>query len=289
MNADKILFRCSSLGHIMTEGVGKTNFEKWEDACASYTKAKEDYALMKNKETITAKKKLAQIEKLFLLIEELDNVKYEKTLGESCKTHLVDKYVSAKYGRNTDISSKYTTKGLMVEEDSLTLYSRYKKQFFKKNVERFENEFISGLPDIDESQIIRDIKSSWDIFTFFRVNPEKLNKMYYWQLQGYMALTGATNSVLAYCLVNTPEILRNDEKRKLYYKMGVIDDTNPEYVAACEELDKNMIYDDIPIDERVKELVVERNDADIQRLYERVKDCREYMNTYLFKVETEVV
>lgn len=237
MNADKILFRCSSLGYIMTDSRSKS-----------------------------------------------------ETLSETTKTHLVDKFVSAKYARETDIQNKYIEKGLAVEEDSITLFSRVKKEFFKKNEENLTNEFISGTPDlftgseVRKSDLVIDVKSSWDIFTFFRATQDKLNKMYYWQLQGYMALTGAKSARLVYCLVNTPPPLIFDEMNKLKWKMGVINpDTDKLYQEACAEIEKVMKYDDIPMEERVNEITIERNDADIERLYERVQQCRNYMNQFLFK------
>jgi hypothetical protein len=232
MIENQILFRCSSLGHIMTEPRSKSEF-----------------------------------------------------LSESCKTHLVDVFVSNKYGRNTDIVNKFTAKGMLVEEDSLTIYSRYKKNFFMKNEEHFKNEFIKGTPDIISEDRIIDVKSSWDIYTFFRNNAAKINKNYYWQLQGYMWLTGKKVSSLAYCLINTPDALINDEKRRLMYKMNVIDDVNSDYQEACEQLDKLMVYDDIPLEEKVIEIEIQRNEEDIERLSKRVVDCREYMDRYLFKTQ----
>jgi len=236
-NANEILFRCSSLGYLMTEPKSKSEL-----------------------------------------------------ISETTKTHLVDKFVSAKYGRETDISNRYTRKGLQVEEDSITLFSRVKKEFFKKNELTLSNGFISGTPDlftgsiITEAETIIDIKSSWDIFTFFRATQDKLNKMYYWQLQGYMALTGAKSSKLSYCLVNTPEPLIFDEKNKLKWKMGVINpETDELFQQACDAIDKALIYDDIPLEERCVEIHIERNDEDIERLYKRIKDCRTYMNEVLFK------
>lgn len=205
-------------------------------------------------------------------------------LSETCKTHLIDVYVRHKYGRQSDISNRYTEKGMMVEEDSITLYTRVKKKLFVKNEQHLSNTFIKGTPDLftgpslDKAQEIIDIKSSWDIFSFFRVHTQLLNKHYYWQLQGYMALTGASTSTLAYCLVNTPATTIMDEKRKLFYKMNVATDENDLYKEACTELEKAMIYDDIPIKERVIEISVERNDMDIEHIYKRVEDCRCYLS-----------
>lgn len=208
-------------------------------------------------------------------------------LSETTKTHLTDVFVSNKYGRNTDIHSKYINKGLAVEEDSITLYSRLQKKFFSKNESSLENDYIKGTPDlfvgksINESEMIIDIKSSWDIFTFFRVQTQPLNKQYYWQMQGYMALTGAKKSKLVYCLVNTPDQMINDEKRKLMWKMGMIDE-NETTDEAFAELERLMIYDDIPIEERIFEINIERNELDIERLYYKVELARKWMNENLF-------
>lgn len=210
--------------------------------------------------------------------------KKEDPLGESCKAHLVDVFVSQKYGRQTEIVNKYVEKGLAVEEDSITLYSLVNKTMFFKNKVRLTNKFIQGEPDlcdtkeIRQANIITDMKSSWDIFTFNRVRTKPLNKLYYWQGQGYMALTGATSYRVAYCLVNTPEIMIQDEVRRMMWKMAVTTEDNPLFQEAREELEKSMRYDDIPMNERIIEFRFERNDKDIADMYKKIELCREYLN-----------
>ena len=205
-------------------------------------------------------------------------------LSEGAKTHLVDIYVSNKYGRNTDITNRYVSKGLMVEDDGITLYSRVKKNIFFKNEKHLSNEFLKGTPDlftgdnINNAETIIDIKCSWDIFTFFRVHTKDINSIYYWQLQSYMALTGATSAKLAYCLISTPEMLINDEKRKLMYKMGCLSSESPEFLTACDELEKSMVYDDIPLRERLIEFDVLRNDDAINSMYAKVEKARQFLN-----------
>lgn len=205
-------------------------------------------------------------------------------LSETTKTYLIDVYVAEKYNREQDITSKYLEKGLMVEEDSITLLSRVKKTFYKKNEERVRNEFLSGTPDlfvgesIDTASEIIDIKSSWDIFTFFKARASDINSAYWWQLQGYLALTGATSARLCYCLVNTPETLVADEKRKLMYKMNVATTEDDNYVEACEKIDRAMNYDDIPMSDRVFEFYIERDDEAIYRIYDKVRKARQYLN-----------
>jgi hypothetical protein len=173
-------------------------------------------------------------------------------LGQTCKTFLRQYYRELRYGRSKDVTTKYMEKGLMVEEDAITLYSRLKKRFYKKNDRRLTNEYITGEPDIYEGVDIEhathipDLKASWDLFTFpFPSDP--VNKDYLYQIQGYCALTGAKSGSIAYCLIDTPETLIEDEKRKLFYKMNAGTTENRDYITACEELERNMRFDDIPL------------------------------------------
>lgn len=230
----EILFRCSSLGHLMTESRDK-----------------------------------------------------KSPIGKTLQTHLIEKWVQEKYGRKSDVYSRAINKGLMVEDASIALYGRVKGRFFKKNEERISNDFICGTPDLFEGPSIRqatlipDIKSSWDIFTFFRNKQDgPVNKMYYWQLQGYMALTGADKSLLAYCLIDTPDTLIESEKRKMAWNMGIID-PDAEFSSHFDDLERNMRYDDIPDEDRVIEIEVQRNQADIDRLYQRVVEARIWIETNL--------
>lgn len=209
-------------------------------------------------------------------------------LSATAKSHLIDIFIHKKYKRRKEFSNQYVEKGLMVEEDSLTLYSRIKKHVFNKNEEVLQNPFIIGTPDthkggesIFKAKQIIDVKSSWDIWTYFAVLAEKaINRDYYWQLQGYMFLTGATSARLAYCLIDTPETLINDAKRKLMYRMNVATTENPEYIKACEELEFSMKYGDMDMLERVIELDVERDDNAIQSIIPKVIKARMFLQDF---------
>lgn len=206
-------------------------------------------------------------------------------LSETTKTYLMECYVREKYGRDKNIINKYIEKGLAVEEDSITLYSRVTKTFFKKNEDKLENEFICGTPDlfigehIIGCQTIIDIKSSWDIYTFFATMTKPVNKDYLYQLQGYCALSGAPGAKLVYCLVDTPLPLIRDELKRTQWKMGVSDDsTNEAYIAAAEYLEKSMTFSDIDIKERYIENQITRDEDLILAVYKRVELCREFLS-----------
>lgn len=180
-------------------------------------------------------------------------------LSETTKSYLLELWIENNYGRRKQIDSKYMIKGTTVEEESITLYSLHQCDFFKKNKERKENEFITGEPDIITDTHIIDIKSSWSIFTFMDSKFSKaINKDYYWQLQAYMSLFDKQAAKLVYVLTNTPDELVECETR----------------FRTCDE--KEFKFDDIPLQERIFEVEVLRNDEDINRMYNRINEANEY-------------
>lgn len=198
-------------------------------------------------------------------------------LSKTAQKHLLDVYIAEKYGRKKDIQTKQMKKGIEVEQDSIDLLSMYLKMPFSKNDKRFTNDYITGFPDIIDNDRIIDIKSSYDLWTFIGNIPDKLDSLYQWQMQSYMWLTGAKSAVIAYCLVNTPESIIEQEKYYLLKKMDVATEENPEYIKEAMKIEFNMSFDDIPIDERVLMFKVGRNEDDILRIQQKVEKAREFL------------
>lgn len=205
-------------------------------------------------------------------------------LSKSAQKHLIDVYIAEKYGRKRDIQTKQMKKGTFAEEDSIDLLSRYLKKHLLKNEERIKNDFVTGLPDIYEGESIynadeiTDIKSSYDLWTFLGNLPDKLDSIYYWQLQGYMWLTGAKKAKIAYCLVNAPEFIIQQEKYSLLRKLDVATDENPLFVKEAAKLEFNLKFDDISFEERVLLFPIERNEDDILRIEQKVLKAREFLS-----------
>lgn len=204
-------------------------------------------------------------------------------LSKTAKSHLKKVYAKEKYGREQDIITKQMQKGTEVEEESITLLSRVLKKMLYKNEERLNNEYITGLPDIYEgesihnAETITDIKSSYDLFTFLPNIGESLDSNYYYQLQGYMALSGAKRACIAYCLVDTPEHIIAGEKYRLFKSMNVISEESPEFIKEALKIEKSMTFGDIPKEERVLIFPVERNEEVIEKIYSKVLKAREYL------------
>lgn len=198
-------------------------------------------------------------------------------LSKTAQKHLLDVYIAEKYGRKKDIQTKQMKKGIEVEQESIDLLSMYLKMPFNKNEQRFTNDFISGSPDIIDNDRIIDIKSSYDLWTFIGNIPDKLDNLYYWQMQSYMWLTGTKSAVIAYCLVNTPENIIEQEKYYLLKKMDVATEENPEYVKEAMKIEFNMSFDDISMEERILMFHVSRNEDDILRIQQKVEKAREFL------------
>jgi len=233
----------------------------------------------------------------------MTNGKAKNSMGETAKTYLRQLLKEEKYGRTKEISSKYLEKGRKGEEDAITLLSLEKGVYLKKNEIRLDNEYVTGEPDAILGNDINnctegyDVKCPFDIFTM-PTKLDALNKDYYWQAQTYMWLTGATKWTIAYCLINSPfQIIIDDIKRE-WYKMGMPDEDDIEYLKKCRNIEALHIYDlpqynqdnsynkidekgwdkpEIPQDKRILEYVVEFNPDDIQRLKDRIVEGREYM------------
>lgn len=209
----------------------------------------------------------------------MTNDRSGKQMGETAKTYIKELYLEHKYGIKKDFSNKYIEKGLQSEDAAIALYSFVKGDFYTKNDEWFKNEFICGTPDIITDTTIIDVKTAWDATTFPFFEDELPTKAYAYQVQGYMWLTGKEKASLAYCLIDTPAQLVEDEKRRMAWKMGLIDDVNQDYIDACAEIDKAHTFSQFPKEMRVKEFFVDRDEKIIESMKQRVLEAREYLKS----------
>ena len=128
-----------------------------------------------------------------------------EVLSQTAKSYIQELVLEEKFGIKKEFSSRYTDKGLQCEDEAISLVNDVLGLgFIFKNEEHFNNEFITGTPDVNTNEILLDIKCSYEAHTFPFFETEIPTKDYFYQLQGYMWLTGKTEALLCYCLVNTP-------------------------------------------------------------------------------------
>lgn len=183
-----------------------------------------------------------------------------EVLSETAKSELKKIALQDFLFIENNINTKYTLKGIEVENESIDLYNRVNFTNHKKNTKRLNNEFLTGECDIDDelNDEILDIKSSWSIDTFPFLEEEINIKDYEMQLRGYMMLYNRNKASVVYCLVDTPEYLIGLENEFLH---------KVSHIEEKLRITKKTILRDLEIEEKIK-----------KRCLESIKFYNEYIN-----------
>ena len=198
-------------------------------------------------------------------------------LSTGAKTYIRELWLEENFGIKQEINSCYIDKGNQVEDLSIELAeTMLELGRMYKNDEYFENNYVKGTPDVVTDTHIIDVKSSWSAATFPFFDETLSNKNYEWQLKAYMWMSNIHKSFLSYCLVPTPDVLVEDEMRRISWKRGEAGEVSQEVeneVRAFHNLEA------IPIINRIKSFEVTLNSDDIVKMKEKVTLAREYYNT----------
>jgi hypothetical protein len=246
---EKILFRASGIGALLTEGRGVILTENQKQTLA-------DYKLRNSGEgkPLTDKQKID-----FELLLSKENAK--PMLSDTAKSFIQRTWLMQEKGFYEELTSKYVEKGNFNEEESILLVSEVESNFYEKNTERKTINHITGEADIicyiDGKKVIKDVKSSWSPMTFMNGD---LNTIYEWQLRTYLYLYDADEAHLHYVLTDCPAHILENEKWKLRNKYGILDDENPIMQRLFKQLEQNLVFSNgnYTKEERVKTFKITR-------------------------------
>jgi hypothetical protein len=142
-----------------------------------------------------------------------------EALSQTAKSYIIQKAKEDFFEYRSELNSKYITKGLAQEQDSIDLLNLVRLEDYKKYEHRAENEWLTGSCDIITENIIIDIKTSWSLDTFPATTYElKDISDYEWQGRAYMWLYDRPRFELCYVMVSTaPELLGEYENGALHY------------------------------------------------------------------------
>jgi len=224
----------------------------------------------------------------------------EVKLSLTC-TKFVENWIKeTHYGRSFQIDTMPIRKGNETEIEATALVSAFLNEKLTRDNKALSNDYLTGHLDIDwfEKRIIIDTKVCKD-FSTFPILDKEIELAYYWQGQGYMDLTGYDECWFAKCAINTPlHELERMEKATWFRLMDIYGDESSEYFQADhEEFLKNLfmahVIDnsisikgytldnfgiaEIPKDQRVKIIKVQRNQADIDLIKPRVEEIRAFL------------
>jgi len=142
-----------------------------------------------------------------------------EALSQTAKSYIIQKAKEDFFEYRSELNSKYITKGLAQEQDSIDLLNLVRLEDYKKYEHRAENEWLTGSCDIITENLIIDIKTSWSLDTFPATTYElKDISDYEWQGRAYMWLYDRPRFELCYVMVSTaPELLGEYENGALHY------------------------------------------------------------------------
>jgi hypothetical protein len=198
-------------------------------------------------------------------------------LSQTAKTMIEAMWLKNTFGYREMVTTDAMTKGLRLEQESMALAQQVLGGAFRsKNRETLKNEFIIGTPDIILTDYVEDIKTCYNLRTFFEAEPTKL---YLTQAQCYMALTGRKYYRLIYCLVpNTDEAIIKECER-VAWQYGR-DYENQDYIDHCTQIKQNNdCIKSIPPTQRVKVFEFSYDETVMDMLYRKVELAREYYLT----------
>jgi len=193
-------------------------------------------------------------------------------ISKTALTYLETYVKEQLYDRKNEFISKYCSKGVQVEQESIDFIGNYLGIALFKNQKHYENKFLTGTPDVVLKEYGIEVKNSWDCFTFplFETEPPS---NYYYQCQGYMALTGLSSWKLIYTLMDAPEFIITSEAKRYSWSIG----ESELEMELYEEFVRKMTYSNVPDNFRIKTFEIQRNDDVINAIYERVELCRNYL------------
>ena len=180
--------------------------------------------------------------------------KAEGILSVGAKTYIRELAQQEILGVDFEFSSKETQKGIEVEDESIALLNRVRGLSLGKNTERKSNGLISGECDLYDAERKRghDLKSSWSAKTFPGWVVDCEDRLYEWQMRGYMWLWDADEWEVNYALVDTPERLIGFEPLQMH------------------------VVSHIPEHMRLTSWTIQRDAAKERAIAEKVEAAREY-------------
>jgi hypothetical protein len=201
-------------------------------------------------------------------------------LSVTAKTHLIEVYARELFDFEKQLDNKYIRKGNSVEEEAINELSLMIRRPLEKNENNFINNFITGTPDVIYGGLCFDVKSSYDWLTFLSNISGELDPAYEAQMQGYLNLLGIKKGYIVYVLLDTPAEELEKQKYYLFTKGNYISEESPEFLRLWAEKEKNLIFSNHPIEERVLFFPVEADPEFIKAAEQKVIKARKFLQEF---------
>jgi hypothetical protein len=219
----------------------------------------------------------------------------EDFLTKDCRSYLLEIYAEWKYGRRYQLKSlpgeskgvPQMMKGILAQNDSISLLSQVTGTKFTKYTTQVENKWLTGRLDIINGETLElatrvdEIKTNYKLNDFIKNLLNKdIDKNNMYQIQGYMSITGKETAVISYCLVDHPESTISEQKLIHFYKTCPDGEETPEFLNSWLEIEASLRFSDIKPKDRVISYNVDRDDDMIRKIHDRVEMSREWIKEF---------
>ena len=194
--------------------------------------------------------------------------------GATAISYIRECWLRNEFGYDEPILTNEMLKGIVCEDEALGVLTRQVPGPFRvKNEQEYENDWFTGTPDVVLDDLsIEDVKCSWTLKTFADV--QHPSALYYAQGQVYMDLTGTDTFRLCHVLLDTPEEIVQEERKRFYFRFNC-DEENPMYIECCRQVDAMHSGSRlIPEPKRIKVFEFHREDVYLMKLRKRVEQAR---------------
>lgn len=277
INFDNFKVRCSAINKVMSNSAQNPVLTEKQGLRLDE---------LEKKDSLTEKQK----EEMAELLVKKDNGK-KIILSTTCIEYLMEVYAWETEGmipvnkEALDVLSM--KKGKMAELVAGQVLSVVDNVEYLIHKDRISNEYLTGEidlytgPHVMAATNVTDIKNSFDYPTFLKKIHTGLETGQKEQLQGYGDITGATDLIVANCLITAPREIIEEMMWKVAKKVNAATFESPEFLAEWPVFERSMVFHHIPIQRRVSKIKVEPfTDFERQRLYDRVKVCRDFLNLF---------
>lgn len=244
---------------------------------------------LESKDVLTEKQKEEMAE---LLVKKANGSKV--ILSDGCIEYLMEVYAweterMIPVGKES-LDILQTRKGRECEDDAVQLLNVHDGETYKVHKERINNDFLSGEIDIYLGESVyaatnvTDIKNAFDYPGFLKKINNGLENGQEYQMKAYGDITGSNELFIANTLVTASPEVMIEMQWKVAKKMNAVTLESPEFLEEWKKWEHSMTFDNLPIQKRVHKIKVDPfTDTERQKVYDRVKVCREF----LFKFDQE--
>jgi len=279
MDFSKLRINCNRIGKI---------FVRNGDCITPKEEERLQQLLLKERLGTATEKELDRIDVLQAKQDESD----PHIVGKGAQSYLLFLYWLKKYGPEPKLFSEgemtpTASNGILKEPFSIELISRISGVQLYRNKAKISNNYLHGVVDAwdhedwEQSKFVHEIKTTDNRIKFLTRKRYPLSKPQYLQAQGYMALSDKDQCLVHFVLVDHPEITILEQRMAMFSHLCSDGVETQFFREEWAKVESRLRYSYLMDKDRIFTCPVERDDAVIEKIYKKVRDCRQWLKDFV--------